>query len=397
MKKNILLPFFLFALSFHTFAQDKASLFNSVNIPLNGVPLAQIFDSQVKDQSSYQQNRNKIYYIWGSRSAQQPDGVTGSKYFPSIRNPDKKLDLKWYQENHPDWIMYQEDKTTPAYGYIYSYGGLVPLDVANPEVREFYLQKFILPAVKLGYKMVAMDNVDLANWPKAVGRYAGEKWIPLYTGKKDDSVFHKNMIEWMQFLKHRLNPLGVAVVANIKASSAKESVVLNMINAVDAWLDENGFVHRGMNITDKKWEEAVAIINKITPNRGYISINQIKGENVDEWPKDQIEYAIGSFLLTRGPKSLLALAGYTDKTIYQRYLYRKEMDTDIGEPVAEPTKLTSGLWIRKFSKGMVVVNPSSKEARSFSLPKGKWKTLDDDTLTGNITIPAASAKVLSIK
>ncbi len=395
MKKNILLSLFAFALSANIFAQDKANLFNPV--PLNGIPLAQIFDNQIKDKSLYQQNQNKVYYIWGSRLAQQPAGVTGSKYFPSIRNPDRKLDIKWYQENHPDWIMYQEDKKTPAYGYIYSYGGLVPLDVSNPEVREFYLQKFILPAVNSGYKMVAMDNVDLGNWPKAVGRYSEGKWVQLYTGQRNDPAFHKSMIEWMQFLKERLNPLGVAVVANIKATTAPENVVLNTINAVDAWLDENGFVHRGIKITDKKWEEAIAIINKIASEKGYISINQLKGESAADWPKDQVEYAIGSYLLSRGPKSLLAMVGYTDKTIYHHYLYRKEMDTDIGEPVAEPVKLDSGLWLRKFSKGIVIVNSSSKETRSFNLPKGNWKTLDDDSLKGNITIPAASAKVLSIK
>ncbi|RZJ92001.1 MAG: hypothetical protein EOO20_03325 [Chryseobacterium sp.] len=152
MRKQLFFLILITALTKVGFAQ---SLFLPNGLPQNGLPLAQIFDNQVKDKSLYQQQKNKVYYIWGSRTASQPEGTTGSKYFPSIRNPDKKLDLKWYQENHPDWIMYQEDKKTPAYGYVYSYGGLVPLDIANPEVREFYLQKFIIPAVNAGYKIVA--------------------------------------------------------------------------------------------------------------------------------------------------------------------------------------------------------------------------------------------------
>lgn len=203
------------------------------------------------------------------------------------------------------------------------------------------------------------------------------------------------MIGWMQYLKDQLNPLGVAVVANIKAATAPQQMVLKAINAVDAWLDENGFVHRGINYTDKKWEDAVAIINKIAPDKGYISINQLKGETASDWLKEQIEYAIGSYLLTRGPKSLLAMVGYTDKTIYHHYLYRSEMDADIGEAIAPPVKEASGLWTRKFSKGMVIVNPSSKQVQSINLPKGNWKTLENETVKGTLSLPPASARVLA--
>lgn len=395
--KNLLIIAFTLTLSINTYGQDKVNMFNVAGgIPLNGVPLAQIFDNQIKDKSVYQQNKNKVYYIWGSRQAIQPEGVAGSKYFPVIRNPDRKLDLKWYQENHPDWIMYQEDRKTPAYGYIYSYGGLVPLDVSNPEVREYYLQKFIVPSVNAGYKVVAMDNVDLGNWPKAAGRYSGDKWVQLYTGRRNDEAFHKNMIGWIQFLKDKLNPLGVAVVANIKATTAPEHVVLKTIDAVDAWLDENGFAHRGINVTDDKWEKAIAIINKIAPEKGYISINQMKGEHASDWPKEQVEYVIGSYLLTRGPKSLLAMCSYTDKAIYHHFFYRKEMDTDIGEPVSAPVKESSGLWVRKFTKGIVVVNSSSKQKHIYNLPKGKWKTLDNEIVKGNLVVPPASARVLTV-
>lgn len=149
---------FITLLLFLTLLKTSSAQFLPQGIPQNGVPLAQIFDNQIKDKTLYQQNKNKIFYVWGSRSASQPEGTVGSKYFPSIRNPDRKLDIKWYQENHPDWIMYQEDQKTPAYGYVYSYGGLVPLDVSNPEVRAYYLEKFIMPAVNAGYKIVAMDN-----------------------------------------------------------------------------------------------------------------------------------------------------------------------------------------------------------------------------------------------
>ena len=80
---------------------------------------------------------------------------------------------------------------------------------------------------------VAMDNVDFSNWSKSVGHYKDGKWVNLYTGKKNDALFHQNMIDWMKFLKSNLAPVGVKVVANIKSSTAPEEVILKAINEVD--------------------------------------------------------------------------------------------------------------------------------------------------------------------
>ncbi|RZJ92000.1 MAG: hypothetical protein EOO20_03320 [Chryseobacterium sp.] len=237
--------------------------------------------------------------------------------------------------------------------------------------------------------------MDLGNWPKAVGRFKGNEWLTLYSGKKDDQLFQKNMIEWMQFLKQKLNPMGVAVVANIKATTAPQEVIIKTIDAVDAWLDENGFAHRGMKVTDKKWEEAITVINKIAPKSGYISINQMKGEKAEDWPEDQVSYVIGSYLLSRGPKSLLAMCSYTDKAIYHHYFYRNEMDIDIGKAISIPVKEANGLWTRRFSNGMVIVNPSSKSSQTITLPKGKWKTITGESIKGNLLVNAACATILT--
>jgi len=361
-------------------------------IPENGLPLAQIFDSRVPDPSVYFQHHNKVYFIWGAGDPVQPAGIAASKYFPSIRNTDRKRDIEWYKKNHPDWIVYKADQVTPAYGYIYDYGGLVPLDVSNPAVREYYLNDFVLPAVQKGFRIVAMDNVDLGNWPGAAGRFVNGKWQQLYTGTKNDTAFQHQMISWIQFLADRLHPLGVHVAANIKANSAKPEVVLRMMHAADIWLDENGFTHTGRNVTGDAWERQRRFLEAIAPTKGYISINQIKG-SMDQADPGQLEWVIANFLLLRGPQSLLALTGFEQKAIYQEFHYRPEMDADIGAPLEQPHRVQQA-WIRQFRNGMVCVNPSPRDTVTITLPEGNWKSITGPLKQGILQLAPGSGRVL---
>lgn len=394
MKKYTICCFLLISVLSGSMAQSANPLTRILQVPQDGLPLAQIFDSKVPDPSVYRAHSNKVYYIWGAASPQQPDSIVASKYFPSIRNPEKELTIEWYQQHHPDWIMYKEDRKTPAYGYIYSYGGLVPLDISNPEVREFYLDKFIHPAIRQGYKMVAMDNVDLGNWPGSAGHYSGNTWVPLYTGKKNDTVFQQNMINWMKFLSDRLHPLGVAVAANVKATTAPKNVVLQMMNAVDMWLDETGFVHTGKNVTDAAWERTFSLLKETGPEKGYASINQVSGP-VAEAPKEQIEWMIANFLLSRKSLSMLAVAGFDKSAAYQQFNYRPEMDVNIGVPTEAPRK-DGNAWIRRYSRGMVLVNPSSKDTATVQLPKGKWKRPGGLPVSRKLVLPPASGVILTL-
>jgi hypothetical protein len=365
-------------------------------IPSKGVPLAQIFDSKIIDADVFRQHANKVYYIWGAHSSRQPAGVIASRYFPSMRNPEKERTIEWYKENHPDWIMYQEDRVTPAYGFVYSYGGLVPLDISNPEVQQFYLDTFIMPYVRQGYRMVAMDNVELGNWPKSVGHYHKGQWEQLYTGKKDDTAFHRSIINWMQFLSSHLHPQGVRVAANIKANTASPEVIIKVMNVVDLWLDETGFTHTGKNITDKAWERSFALLQQLTPAKAYVSINQVNGA-VDSADAAQIEWVTGNFLLSRGPQSMLALTAFrNNKAEYHVFNYRKELDVDIGYPLSAAQQHEFGAWKREFSKGIVIVNPSSTKTAIVSLSNGKWKKMNGSIVENQVALSPGTAVILQI-
>jgi len=396
MKNHIGCCFLLIWASFGTNAQSVRKFDGALYVPNDGLPLAQAFDAKIADPSVYHLHVNKVYFIWGAKSPEQPAGVVASKYFPSMRNPDRNRTIEWYKKYHPDWIMYKEDRITPAYGFIYSYGGATPLDISNPKVRDYYLNEFILPAIKAGYKMVAMDNVSLSNMPKCVGHYSGTQWVPLYSGKKGDPAFHRDLVDWIQFLSDTLHPLGVGVAANIKVNDSPPDMVMKMLNAVDIWADETGFTHGGKNITDEAWEKTFSLLRKITPVKGYVCVNQVNG-TVEKAPHEQIVWVMANFLLCRGPKSMLAITGFDTvhkKTMYQQFDYRPEMDVNIGEPLDAPYKDRSNAWVRAFQKGMVLVNPSSNDTVTVKLAKGKWKTLNGDLVSRKMVIPPASGVIL---
>lgn len=365
------------------------------NVADGGLPLAQIFDSQIRDTALYTKYRAKVLFIWGASGPSYDRRIVTSKYFPSWREPDKKRSVVWYKKFHPDWVMYKNDQVTPAYGYIYKYGGLVPLDISNPDVRQYYLDQYLKPAILCGYRAIAMDNVELGNWPGAAGIFRNNKWTKLYTGQKQDPAFAQNTISWMQFLADSLHRLGVKLAANIKVQSGARKDIMCIMHAVDFWLDETGFTHKGENLTDKEWEDHFLLVRDITSEKGYISINQVKGM-LDSASSDQITWVIANFLLCKGPQSYLAITGYKDgKAVYQQFHYRKEMDLSIGTPL-ERAYQNGGVWMRHYSNGTVYVNPSSENTVSVILSKSV-RNLGKGSPRLLKLSPASAAIILKLK
>ncbi len=166
------------------------------------------------------------------------------------------------------------------------------------------------------------------------------------------------------------------------------------MHSVNIWLDENGFTHTGKNITGSNWQRQFDYLKEIAPIKGYISINQVEGA-VEKADPAQIEWVIANFLLTRGPQSLLAITPFIDKkAIYQEFHYRPEMNVNIGSPVDNAVQQQKA-WIRKFTKGMVVVNPSAAETITITLPRGKWKTISGQIQQSALQVPPACGFVLT--
>lgn len=387
--------------------------------PNEGLPLGQIFDYNIKDPSAL---GGRYYFVWGAKSAEFPAPVVASHYLPVGRdgNPKQARKLTWWQANHPDWVVYQADKKTPAWGFTYSNREHVPLDYSNPEVREWYFENLVLPCVKEGYPVVSFDNCSAAtsNWDKRSGHFDKQgNWVELYTAEKDITKEPRpanDLAAWLSYLTTRLHALGVGSAANIGLRSFKGDLegVKRAIEAVDVIVDEGGFtLHRDTNLTDAEWERKVAFLRQFLPRKKYLCSNTMsnparpKGTGLpqdveakkfrgklSEASHEQVAYAIGSFLIVREQGSMIFLCG-TDE--YGGVLDRPELHVPIGAPAAPPEKLPSGAWQRKYSGGLVLVNPSSKTPANIPLPAGAWKDFGEGAVIAKqVELPPNRALVL---
>lgn len=248
----------------------------------DGVPLAQGFEHVpiVKDRSVYL--AQGVRFVWGADSPDQPAGVVASWLFPVNRSPQEAIgvyNMDWYEKNHPNWIVYRNDRTSPAYSYIYPViGGLPPLNMADPAVRDFYFKEFILPCVKQGYRMLAIDNVVFSNWEGRAGHYdASGKWIQLFTGRKDnDPAYADSQIGRLLDLRRRLHPLGVGIAANIGFATAPLEVIRRAVDSCDLWADEYGVAfHAGKRVTDRIWEKKIAFLQAVLPTKAYMTVDTL--------------------------------------------------------------------------------------------------------------------------
>ncbi|SFF30699.1 Hypothetical glycosyl hydrolase family 15 [Actinacidiphila alni] len=367
--------------------------------PDHGVSQAQIFDRGVTDPSVY---AGHVYYVWGSLSPQQPQGVVGSYYMTAFRNaPLRTYTYDWFRTNHPTWIEYTADRTTPAW----EFGNQVytPLDVANPEVRQWYFTTIIEPAIAAGYKVIAVDNIGLRNDFKMSGHYdADGNWVQQFSDDPDDATFFDYVNDWLSYLSGGLHARGAAGAFNITFNASlhdfsqdKTEAWLNAtrkaIATSDIWLNEQGFtVHRPENVTDDEWSMMYDLIREFRCKPMVID-NKLPTDTWDQASPEQRQWVVANYLLYRERPTMMVMTGLKD---YAQYNDIPELDVDLGRPVTGPIGHGTGLWLRSYQHGMTVVNPSSTASRQLILP-GTWTDLHGVTYSGRTTVPPNTGLVLT--
>ena len=63
--------------------------------------------------------------------------ITHVQYIPFARDPNAH-DFAWWQSRHPDMVLYQCDKRTPAYNFGEN-DTMIPLDISSQDVVDWQL------------------------------------------------------------------------------------------------------------------------------------------------------------------------------------------------------------------------------------------------------------------
>lgn len=366
----------------------------------NGIHLFQPFDYDISDPA-----RGALRYdsVWGASKyniaawRQGNPHIFLTYYIPFHRdggtfgNLAAHHDLRWWQAHHPDWVLYKCDRKTPAYAY--GDAGVVPLDFSNPAFISWQVQNYAQPASSAGYDGIGADNVDLANGYGACGIYRKGSWVQLYTGRVTDAMWNKNVLSWLSRMQRALHalPRPLALIPNVSfgSSLADTPLLQQFVTHVDGIGEEDGFTNQGRGyVTDSAWVQHMRIIAYVqAQGKPYYVTNQFSSVV----GRQQIQWALASYLMGKFHTEALFISKYQQ---YGGELWYQEYAAHIGYPTGQMYQRQQVYW-RSYSRGLVIVNPSSARTYTVTFPAGRrYIDLYSHAVGRTITLPAHTGMVL---
>jgi hypothetical protein len=335
-----------------------------------------------------------IDFVWGADTNKLAAWRSGNPkayltwYIPFNQDPGNQP-LSWWQANHPDWVLYQCDKTTPATASGYPN---VDLDISNPAVRAYQLDLIKTAAAK-GYDGVAFDLYAIDNAHHGCGVYRNGQWVQLYTGNWTDPAFAKAALDWLTAISSAMHalPKPMGVVPNYSlARSADDATSQTILANVDAILDEDTTANWGSYITGNTWLQRISWMQKLqAAGKAYYAISGFSGplSNAD------MQYSLASYLM--GKEHHAALFVYDKTTIsYGADPWRAEYAAAVGAACGEMTPMGSA-YARTFTNGLSLVNPSGSASTTVTLPAGRaYKDLAGNAVSGSVTLAPHGGLVL---
>jgi hypothetical protein len=314
-------------------------------------------------------------------------------YFPFYRDGGTFTDitprsLDYWKTTHPDWILYRCDRVTPAFEPDIPN---VPLDFSNPALVAWQVATYAQPASENNYDGIAADNVDLRNLFGACGVYNNGQWVQLYTGQPDDPQWRANIVAWLtrmqSALHHLRHPLALIPNLALDGVPPTDQVAQQVLKHVDGILDEGGFTNYGMGyLTDEDWVQTIQFIEQAQRlGKPYYEVNQFLSVG-----RAEVQWALASYLMSKDHLAELfitTIQGYGVERWYQEYA------AQLGNPTG-PMHQTQNVYIRPYSRGVSIVNPSATESYTVTLDGGPYHDLYGNPIERTITLSPHSGMVL---
>eukprot|EP01044_Picomonas_judraskeda_P014932 COSAG03_NODE_2436_length_2770_cov_3.439536_3_plen_282_part_00 len=164
-------------------------------------------------------------FIWGSSVPgawrNVSSAVVPSLYTPYAWDGGWGGNLTWWQTNHPDWVLYKCDRTTPAYWNMIKAN--VPFDMSNRAAVQFHYDQ-IRRSFAPGYKAVAADMFYLENTANACGESTALSPAPLiFSHNTEKSLWRRGLEDADELVGKRV--CGAAVGAVVLRSKRRRSAV----------------------------------------------------------------------------------------------------------------------------------------------------------------------------
>lgn len=337
----------------------------------------------------------KVDIVWASKTSNEPSPIYNTFYYPFERDGDKTHTLTWWQQNHPDWIEYKCDQVTPAYEFN---DPNIPLNINNPDVLNYMMQTTITGLLQKGFPGVAFDNVNLENLWGRCGHYSPQGiWVQQYTGSQMDPAYTQTVLNWAQNIRtmiHDQSPQA-SIVMNFEYDPSLDNASKQLFRYMDVDLDERGFTNWGFEgnnyITDGTWVTYMTAMQTIMDQGvGLFTLNN-EPESFTSITSAEVQWALANYLLLKNQHSYVYIGG---KDGYGKLNWLPEYQTQIGAPVSS-MEATQQVYTREYTRGMVLVNPSSTNAYSIQIPKTNYIDFYGNSYSnGQVTLAPHSGLIL---
>lgn len=353
-------------------------------------------------------NHSLAWRYWRENYPERLALLYVSPFTVAVNSHWSGLDLDYIEKNHPEWFLLQNQASTeyknpdarirwdPRHPKTYNYNRFF-LDIGNPEFRRWAVNEFINKLEKTkqsgsgGYSGLAVDNVLLDDWVQLqTKRYPNWK----YAGKTEQ--WTEYFLQYLEELQKALKSQGYLLIANHTAdysSNAERNVFQKLMEVSDGLVDEGCLMSSEGRLWDgTQWEWSLKNHEEILKRGIYDWWIFIPTTENPELEKDQFYYTFCSFLLIKDEQfSLFGTIRRQDgRTLDPWY---EEYNLPLGSPVG-PRYLKDGCWVRTYTNGTVVVNPTSVsrtfyiEGDSYAL---NWRTKEKVL---QVTLRPSSAVIL---
>ncbi|HLI94560.1 MAG TPA: hypothetical protein VKT72_00575 [Candidatus Baltobacteraceae bacterium] len=381
--------------------------------------------SQIQSEAPYED------LVWGAFSpsswnAYHP-GMIVSRYLMPF-DDDYSIsghDLAWWEQNHPDWILYACDQNgNPTHDVARDDGfPNVLLDIHNPQVIQYQMQTVGPYMIANGYNALAADNITFANYtggPNSLlgqsvpgenygsdgwygcGIWEGSTFVRRYTlgYDKPDPAFISDIVNWVETVRSMLNsdpslaPYRLHFIVNHPMGLTSDPNEQAIFSHVDAMSYEASF---------SNWNRFHANFPNIIQYMQYGQANHVAMIDINYFCQNngtpcetsvtpsQLEFAMAAHQLANEGASGLYISPSTGDI----YSYHPEYQTHLGTPCSEYTTVGTDMYARRFSNGLVVVN-NGTAAQAYALPSNHtYSDIEGRSLTNPLTVNVDDGYVLT--
>jgi len=319
----------------------------------------------------YQRERNQLL-------------VTLTKQRVNAAPAEQLADL---QANQPDWLLYDRNKRV----VFSSADRQAPLlDIRNDAVRNWLAEEIARAIGEGGFEGIVLSDVgvDLIR-PTSAPVYTGTQ---TFTEQQRRSAVEGLLRAIRARIPDKLMIVGGYAWKDGAAFAARSDEAQTLATLADGIHIEE-FLRSPISKTtefksEANWKRDVDFLSVASQDNKVVLITTQLSDAPEELARQWLSYATASYLLGKnGAHTYFQFDGgdpaYSDDPI---------LNAPIGAPTEAYTKLSSGIYQRPFSKGLVLVNPTGEQKKSSI--QGSYKSLQGNPVDTNITMGPRTGIIL---